>query len=118
MSDAGLLELYLDDRSVWDSKAYQDEIHDLADKLSNAGVDVKRRVLARKSLGLETVVAGVAIGVPLLKIASDVLKTWIVARAGRQISVRVGDIEFKATSVDEVDQLIALVDARSGESVK
>ena len=47
-------------------------------------------------------------GLPPLAAA---LGTWIAARAGRKVKIKVGDVEIEATNADEVKDLLAQAQA-------
>lgn len=99
-----------DQEGTWrDDEHVQHDIRDVEQGLRDAGAQFSSQVYARKSMDFSSLLTG-EFGITILSgsgILATALKAWISGRMGRKVRLKSGDIEVEASSVKELESLLA-----------
>jgi hypothetical protein len=76
-------------------------------------VKITRHVMLRKSLDLGSLdLPEMTVLAPVATAIIGAFGGWFAARTGRKVRLKVGDLEAEAHSIEDVQKLFALADAR------
>jgi hypothetical protein len=93
-----------------DGPAFQAELGEFLKSFRAAGVIVSQEAIAFDAVdggGYPLAVFVVrSLGLPLIGAAAHVCATWVKARAGRKVRLKIGDFEAEGQTVEDIDRLM------------
>ena len=101
-----------------DAGSFQQDIHALSGALRSTNQGLVQSMFVRDGAGggatqLATMSGALA---PYAASVVTAFAGWFVARAGRRVRLKIGEVEVEASTVEEVENLLALVDARKSRA--